>query len=75
MKIILLFLLSAVCVIATPTDDFIAKSTETHGAFGEKAARFLVEHMSEADKKSLTAEFLSENLNLAIKAHAIFPWA
>jgi predicted esterase len=75
MKIILFFLLSSICVIANPTDDFIAKSTETHGAFGEKAARFLVEHMSEADKKSLTAEFLSENLNLAIKARAIFPWA
>jgi transglutaminase-like putative cysteine protease len=31
--------------------------------------------MSEADKKSLTTEFLTENLNLALKARATFPWA
>ncbi|MFN4873237.1 MAG: transglutaminase domain-containing protein [Akkermansiaceae bacterium] len=75
MKTILFFLFSAACAIATPTDDFIAKATESHGVFGEKAARFLCEHMSETDKKSLTAEFLTENLNLALKARATFPWA
>jgi predicted esterase len=75
MKPILFFLLSATFVIAAPTDDFIDKATRTHGALGEKAARFLVNHMSEADKKSLTAEFLTENLDLALKTRTTFPWA
>ena len=69
----LLFVVTGVA-FASPTEDFITKAAETHGAFGEKAARFLVEHMSEDDKKSLTAEFLSENLNLALKARTSFPW-
>jgi hypothetical protein len=42
---------------------------------GEKAARFLVEHMPPPDKETLTAEFLTENLDLALKARAKFPWA
>lgn len=75
MKTLLFTLISAGFVIAAPTDDFIAKATQAHGAFGEKAARFLVEHMSESDKTSLTAEFLTENLDLALKARAAFPWA
>lgn len=75
MKPLLFSLFCAGSLIASPTDEFIAKATQTHGAFGEKAARFLVEHMSENDKKSLTAEFLTENLDLALKARATFPWA
>ena len=75
MKPILFFLFSAAYAIATPTDDFIEMAAKTHGALGEKAARFLVSHMSEADKKSLTAEFLVENLDLAIKTRSTFPWA
>ncbi len=75
MKPFLFFLLSAVSLIAIPTDDFITKATQTHGAPGEKAARFLVEHMSDSDKQSLTTEFLTENLDLALKARATFPWA
>jgi dienelactone hydrolase len=75
MKTLTLLFFSAGFVIAAPTDDFIAKATQTHGAFGEKAARFLTEYMSESDKKSLTAEFLTENLDLALKARSTFPWA
>lgn len=75
MKRILFFLFSAAYVSAAPTDDFIEMAAKTHGALGEKAARFLVSHMSEADKKSLTAEFLIENLDLAIKTRTTFPWA
>jgi predicted esterase len=70
-----LFLTTALCAVAAPTDDFIAAAAAKHGAFGEKAARFLVEHMPPSDKESLTAGFLTENLDLAMKARADFPWA
>ncbi len=75
MKTIVLWLAAAVSVFATATDEFIAQATEKHGAFGEKAARFLVEHMPANDRESLTAAFLNENLDLALKARATFPWA
>jgi predicted esterase len=75
MRTFTFFLASVVCAIATPTDDFIAHAAENHGGFGEKAARFLVDHMPESDKTKLTSEFLIENLDLALKARATFPWA
>lgn len=75
MKLPLILLTLAGFAAAAPTDDFIQKAKQTHGEFGENAARFLVEHMPDADKASLTAEFLSENLDLAIKARNTFPWA
>jgi predicted esterase len=75
MKTAALFQTTALCAIAAPTDDFIAAATAKHGASGEKAARFLVEHMPPADKESLSAEFLTENLDLAMKARADFAWA
>src|SRR5690606_32003225 len=71
-----------VCLVATtfaavaaPVDDFVTAAKAEHGAFGEKAARFLAEHMPEKDRESLTAEFLGENLRLALKAREEFPWA
>ena len=75
MRTAALFLTNALYAIAAPTDDFIAATAAKHGAFGEKAARFLVEHMPPADKESLTAAFLTENLELALKARAEFAWA
>ena len=75
MRIPALFLASALCAIAAPTDDFIAAAASKHGEFGEKAARFLVEHMPPSDKENLSAAFLTENLDLALKARATFPWA
>lgn len=75
MRTAALFLTTALYAIATPTDDFIAAASAKHGAFGEKAARFLVEYMPPADKETLTAEFLTENLDLAMKARADFSWA
>jgi predicted esterase len=75
MRTAALYLTTALCSIAAPTDDFIAAAAAKHGAFGEKAARFLVEHMPPADKETLTTEFLTENLDLAMKARADFPWA
>lgn len=74
MKAATLFLSSVLCAIAAPTDNFISEAAK-HGAFGEKAARFLVENMPPSDKKNLTVEFLTENLDLAIEARAKFPWA
>lgn len=40
-----------------------------------KGMSFLVEHMPAADLKTLKAEFLLENVALAYKARAEFPWA
>ena len=57
------------------TGEFITTTAAKHGSFGEKAARFLVAHMPEADKATLTSEFLTENLDLAILARTKFPWA
>ena len=75
MKVPLLWLTTAALALASATEDFIAAAAGKHGAFGEKAARFLVEHMPENDRKSLSAAFLSENLDLALKARGSFPWA
>jgi len=75
MKPLAILLLTSASILASPLDAFVAAASEKHGAFGEKSARFLVTHMSEADKKSLTTEFLIENLDLAMQARATFPWA
>ena len=75
MRIGILSLTAALCTIAAPTDDFIAAATAKHGTSGEKAARFLVEHMPPLDKVTLRAAFLTENLDLAMKARAEFAWA
>lgn len=75
MRTAALFLTSTLCAIAAPTDEFIAAAAAKHGASGEKAARFLVEHMPPADKETLTAAFLTENLDLAMKVRAEFAWA
>ena len=48
---------------------------DRHGDAGERAARFLVDHMPAADRDALSAEFLTENLNLAFQARSEFPWA
>jgi len=75
MKAPTLWIATAALALSAPTDDFIAAAAVKHGAFGEKAARFLVENMPPADKAALTAGFLAENLDLALKAREIFPWA
>ena len=75
MRTAALFFTTALCAIAAPTDDFIAAAAAKHGALGEKAARFLVEHMPPSDKETLTAEFLTENIDLALKARAKVTWA
>jgi len=73
-QLAVLFLICA-NVHAGPLDEFIATASDQHGAFGERAARHLINHMPKADREALTAEFLTENLDLAIKARTTFPWA
>lgn len=60
--------------VATPAEDFVTAAKSKHGEAGEKAARFLVEHMPPKDKETLSAEFLGEHLDLAFQARAEFPW-
>jgi hypothetical protein len=60
---------------AATADDFIVQARARHGEAGERAARFLVEHMPPADRGSLSAEFLATNLDLAFHARTNFPWA
>jgi hypothetical protein len=59
----------------SPVVDFIRTAREKHGETGEKAARFLVESMSSKDKESLTADFLTSNIDLSFDAREEFPWA
>ncbi len=75
MKWLLLPLALVSSVLAAPMDDFIAAAKSKHGEPGEKAARFLADHMPAADKEKLDAAFLGTNLDLALQARAEFPWA
>lgn len=54
---------------------FIATAKKTHGDLGQRAAEFLVEGMPPGDLSSLDREFLTENLDLAMKARKEFPWS
>jgi hypothetical protein len=62
-------------VLGGATDDFLAAAKAGHGEAGERAARFLIDHMPPGDRENLTAEFLTENLDLAFRAREEFPWA
>lgn len=75
MRVIGLALLWMGSSLASPLDDFVAAARKSHGAEGEKAASFLVAHMPDKDKKSLTPEFLMTHLDSVFKSRAEFPWA
>ncbi|MCW1913277.1 dienelactone hydrolase family protein [Luteolibacter sp. GHJ8] len=62
-------------ILAAPVDDFITAAKSKHGEAGEKAAKFLTEHMPTGDKEKLDAGFLGTNLDLAFQARGEFPWA
>ena len=75
----LLALCPLVFVVVAPSQDaatkFLKSAEARHGAFGQRAAAFLVENMPQRDRETLSAEFLGENLDLALAARAEFPWA
>ena len=79
LRIGLPFLVGAMVMMASlqasESDGFVAAAREKHGAAGENAARFLVEHMPAQDRQTLSLAFLAENLELALQARAEFPWA
>lgn len=54
---------------------FLDHAEKAHGDFGKRAAEFLVTNMPEEDLRTLKADFLIENLDLAVKAREEFPWA
>jgi hypothetical protein len=61
--------------LGSPLDEFLASATKQHGEQGERAAQFLIENMPDRDRETLSAAFLTENLNLAFQARSEFPWA
>jgi poly(3-hydroxybutyrate) depolymerase len=54
---------------------FAEEATKEFGEPGAKAAAFLVAGMPAPDLRTLTKDFLLENLRLAIRTRASFPWA
>jgi poly(3-hydroxybutyrate) depolymerase len=70
-----LFVGLAHCVLGGAVEDFLAAAKTRHGEAGAAAAQYLVEHMPPKDRESLSAEFLTTNLDLAFQARAEFPWA
>ncbi len=54
---------------------FQTQARQRHGAAGAKAAEFLIAGIPQADRKALSAEFLLENLRLALEARKRFAWA
>lgn len=70
----LLLVIPWVCA-ADEIEDFQAGARERFGELGARAAGFLVEGMPATDRVTLKNEFLMENLGLALKARAEFPWA
>ena len=75
MKFLLVCLLTSLTASADPIEKFVSYAQTKYGESGLKAARFLVLHMPENDKNSLSTEFLIENLDFAFEARKAFPWA
>ncbi len=55
-------------------EQFVRHAERDHGAFGKRAASYLVSYMPEKDLLALTGSFLTENLDFAVKARAEFAW-
>ena len=54
---------------------FAGDAAREFGEPGAKAAAFLIAGMPAADQRSLTKDFLMENLRLAVRGRESFPWA
>lgn len=74
-EVLLVLIATASALVASPIGDFIARAASSHGASGERAARFLVEHMPEEDREKADAAHLTANLDAAFAARKEFPWA
>ena len=64
-----------VCPSQSELASFLFAAEADHGLAGKLAATFLVDHMPQRDRETLSAAFLLENLDLAMAARAEFPWA
>ena len=62
-------------VLGGPLEEFVDTAKARHGEPGYAAAKFLVDNMPPKDRESLTAGFLSTNLDLAFQARTEFSWA
>lgn len=74
-KALFVLIATASVLLASPIDDFIAGATRKHGPAGERAARFLTDHMPEEDRKTADANHLTAHLDAAFAARNEFPWA
>jgi transglutaminase-like putative cysteine protease len=57
------------------TETFVADAEKRFGDVGRRAAYFLVDNMPAGDRATLGANFLMEDLSLALAARTNFPWA
>ena len=57
------------------SDLFLAQAAKEYSDAGRRAAYFLVDNMSPADRATLSAEFLMTNLQFALEARNHFAWA
>ncbi|MGB0744311.1 MAG: transglutaminase-like domain-containing protein [Opitutales bacterium] len=73
--LIVVFLSLPLVVTGKDYRTFIDSAKKAHGAWGERAAKFLVAHMPEQDREKLEVSFLVEHLDYAARAREAFPWA
>jgi hypothetical protein len=57
------------------SDTFVERAAAQFGDAGRRAAYFLLDNMTPADRASLSCDFLMENLSLAMDARKRFSWA
>ncbi len=74
-SVFLLLALVAISEASSSAVAFVSQARAKHGDFGARAASFLTAHMSEAEVESVSAPFLMENLDFALKAREEFAWA
>lgn len=73
-SLLLVLALSPATFAADGWESFVERAGAEQGAFGQRCAEFLAANRPPHDA-DLDAEFLLENLRLALAARAEFPWA
>jgi poly(3-hydroxybutyrate) depolymerase/transglutaminase-like putative cysteine protease len=61
--------------VPVESEIFVARAGEVHGDLGRRAAWFLLDNRPLRDRGCLSSEFLLTNLDLALRARELFPWA